>query len=336
MTGPGTLSFWWKASTETNLDVLTFSIDGSAKATISGNQNWQKRTYDLLDGTFLLEWEYNKNALLTNNLDQVWVDEVVFGPIAPIITNSPASQTADQGSTVNFTAGVRGTPPLSYQWLFNGAPLVNGPSVSGANAINLRLSGVQLNQAGLYSLQVGNVAGVSNSGVAILTVLPTFPIAEALDIADYTWTTGAPGWIGQAVNTHDGVDAARSPVTADSGSATMQATIAGPGTVIFWWKVSSQTNSDSLIFYIGAAEQARISGEVDWQQRTFSVPAGNQTIKWTYAKNASGLAGQDRSWVDQLVFIPTPPTITSHPVGTNIDQGNTATFTQAVIRNLAR
>ena len=327
--GPGTLSFWWRASTETNADIMTFTLDGSTMATISGNQTWQKKTYDLLDGAYVLEWKYEKNGLFTNNLDQVFLDEVVFAPIAPIITNQPVAQTIDQGSTLNLSAGIRGTPPLVYQWMHQGVPLTNGGNVSGATTAALRITGIQLSQAGSYSLQVGNVVGTTNSASALVTVLPTFPIAEALDITGYTWTTGSPGWIGQNVTTHDGVDAARSPVTAHSATASMQATIAGPGTVNFWWKVSSQTNSDALIFYVGSSEQARISGETEWRQASFSIPAGNQVIKWTYSKNSSVVAGQDRGWVDQLVFVPTPPTVTTHPVGTNVDQGATPSFSVA-------
>lgn len=327
--GPGTLSFWWRASTETNVDLLTFEINGSAMATISGNHNWQQKTYDLGSGSQRLEWIYNKSGLLTNNMDQVFVDQVVFGPILPIVTNQPVAQTADQGSTVQFTAGIRGTPPLTYQWLHNGSPLVNGGNVSGANTATLRITGVQLEQAGNYSLQVGNVVGTTNSLNALLTVLPTFPIAEALDHYDYVWTTGNPGWIGQNITTFDGVDAVKSPVTGNSSSSSMQATIAGPGALSFWWKVSSQTNGDELIFYTNNTRVAGISGEVGWTQRSLNLVPGNHVVRWSYTKNSSTVAGQDRGWVDQLVFIPTPPTVTTHPAPANVDQHTSASFSVA-------
>ncbi len=332
--GPGTLSFWWRASTETNVDIMSFEINGAITSEISGNHNWSQKTYDLDSGTFVLTWNYNKSGLFTNGLDTVFLDQVVFAPIAPILTNQPVARVIDQGSAVSFTAGVRGTPPLSYQWFLNGSPLVNGGGISGARTLTLNLSGVQLAQAGYYSVEVSNVVGAVNSLPAALTVLPTFPIAEAIDNADYAWTTGSPGWIGQNQTTFDGVDAVKSPTTANSGSSTMQATLAGPGTVQFKWKVSSQTNNgtggDELIFYTNNTALARISGEVGWEQRSFSILPGNQIVKWTYAKNASVTNGQDRGWVDQFVFIPTPPSVTTHPAGTNVDQGASTTFTVGV------
>ena len=82
----------------------------------------------------------------------------------------------------------------------------------------------------------------------------------------------------------------------------MDMTVQGPGTISFWWKVSSEPANDTLRFYIGAAEKARTSGEKGWQLRRFTVPAGPQLLKWIYRKNAAVVRGQDRAWVDQVVF----------------------------------
>jgi len=61
-------------------------------------------------------------------------------------------------------------------------------------------------------------------------------------------------------------------------------------TVRFWWKVSSEINHDFLTFAVGRTAQAAISGEQDWQQFTYDVPAGPQMLVWTYSKDGSGSA----------------------------------------------
>jgi hypothetical protein len=71
--------------------------------------------------------------------------------------------------------------------------------------------------------------------------------------------------------------------------------------VSFWWKVSAETNIDTFRFYVGGEVQAQISGSVDWEQRTFAVPAGDQELKWKF-KNR-GTTGQDRGWLDQVEFV---------------------------------
>ena len=42
-------------------------------------------------------------------------------PTAVTITQQPASQTVQAGSSVTFTVGATGTPPLAFQWYKNGA-----------------------------------------------------------------------------------------------------------------------------------------------------------------------------------------------------------------------
>jgi len=94
--------------------------------------------------------------------------------------------------------------------------------------------------------------------------------------------------------------------------------VAGPITVQFWWKVSSAADHGILSFSAGGTMLTNISGEVDWQQCTVSVPPGNQILQWTYAKDGSAAAGQDAAWVDQLQLIPQPPVISTQPASQNI------------------
>jgi hypothetical protein len=84
--------------------------------------------------------------------------------IAPALTSQPASQTVLAGATATFTVTATGTPPLSYQWGFNGT------NIAGATGTSLTLSNVQPAQAGTYSVQVTNAYGSTNSANAILTV----------------------------------------------------------------------------------------------------------------------------------------------------------------------
>src|SRR6185295_6423768 len=114
-------------------------------------------------------------------------------------------------------------------------------------------------QSGNYFVVVSNAIDSATSSNALLVVTALLPLAEALDGTNLVWTTnGAPPWIGQTNTTHDGADGARSGAIGDSTTTSFQASVNGPGTVSFWWKVSSQTNSDYLAFYFGSSEQARI------------------------------------------------------------------------------
>ena len=47
-----------------------------------------------------------------------------------------------------------------------------------------------------------------------------------------------------------------------------------------------------------------ISGEVDWQQKNISIPAGSHSIKWVYSKDPYVGLGSDCGWVDKVSFTP--------------------------------
>src|SRR6185295_14769814 len=91
----------------------------------------------------------------------------------PQITAQPTNLTVVIGQTATFSAGVNGSAPLGYQWLFNGVPL------AGANNPVLTFSNTQPSRAGAYQLQVSNTVGIALSSNATLTVIvpPTVTIA---------------------------------------------------------------------------------------------------------------------------------------------------------------
>ena len=128
---------------------------------------------------------------------------------------------------------------------------------------------------------------------------------DAVDAPTLTFqAAGNVGWTPQRTVTFDGVDAARSGVITDGQNTRLETYVTGPGTVSFWWKVSSEPTNDQFRFYIGDAEQARITGEVDWQFRSFSVPSGSSVLlKWRYSKSNGGNGGLDAGFVDQIQYI---------------------------------
>ncbi len=166
--------------------------------------------------------------------------------------------------------------------------------------------------AGSYAvtLTATNVTG-SGTGVLQLTVLPAL-LAEALDApAALAFTSGGDApWLVDNTAVHDGVASARSGVIMNNGKQSfLQTTVTGPGRLTFWWKVSSEAdatqNYDILNFTLDGNELAQIGGELDWAQRTFTLPAGAHTLRWAYTKDPYVSVGADAGWVDGMTFVPT-------------------------------
>jgi hypothetical protein len=85
--------------------------------------------------------------------------------IPPSIAAQPTNQSAAAGTTVSFIVAASGSPPLSYQWQFNGTNL------DGAIFEVLTLTNVQPEHSGAYLAAISNPAGTTNSSAALLTVV---------------------------------------------------------------------------------------------------------------------------------------------------------------------
>jgi hypothetical protein len=143
------------------------------------------------------------------------------------------------------------------------------------------------------------------NGNYTITALNTLPLDVTLDTSTLAWKTGgnAP-WLGEnSAAAFDAADLAGSGPIGDGQSSIVQTVVTGPGTLTFRWKVSSQSG-DHFSFSLNGTQQASITGDVDWTLRTQNISAGTHTLTWQYLKNASGSAGSDRAFLDQVIYTP--------------------------------
>ena len=189
----------------------------------------------------------------------------------------------------NYYLSIGGTSLSSYSGLLDDVQIYSG--VLSANEV-----------AALYS----------NPGSTVTNT--TIPLDEALNATNLAWTTsGDASWFGQTTHTHDNVAAAQSGAIGDNGQTRIETTVAGPGTLSFWWKVSSETNFDYLDFLIDGFSQNSMSGDSGWQQQTYPIGAGSHTLRWNYYKDSSGSDGLDAGFLDEVSFVATPPPDTNTP-----------------------
>jgi M6 family metalloprotease-like protein len=230
--------------------------------------------------------------------------QVGYGNVPPQIVAQPQNRTVTANNAVTFTINAAGAPVLTYQWFLNTTP------INGATANSYTIQNATPADQGNYWVRVSNGFGSTDSLPALLTVVDGVSLASALDTTGLTWNTGGQApWESDLATTHDGTDAAQSMTISDNQESWLEMRIInGPGQLSFWWKVSSELVWDSLEFSIdGVVQSFGISGEVDWQQMNYFIPAGNHLVRWRYSKDVAVRAGQDRGWVDQVSFVPDSP-----------------------------
>ena len=92
--------------------------------------------------------------------------------VAPEFVTHPANIVSRPFSNVTFTASVKGSLPLRFQWWYE------GNEIPGATNLTLTISNVQPSRAGNYSVQVTNQYGSAISSNAQLKVPVVFALAD--------------------------------------------------------------------------------------------------------------------------------------------------------------
>ena len=92
---------------------------------------------------------------------------ILINPFHPVIldTNLPADVTVVENRPFTLRCVADASPPIAYQWFFNGGP------ISGANSPTYSVARATAAEAGEYYCMVSNPVGSTNSRTATVTVI---------------------------------------------------------------------------------------------------------------------------------------------------------------------
>jgi methionine-rich copper-binding protein CopC len=162
---------------------VTFTV--SATGTGSLSYQWQLNGVDLVNGADIsgatTDMLKIKNAQAANagsysvivsdtssSVSSATATLTVAAP--PLITTQPRSKVVAVDSSLSFTVGATGTPPLSYRWKRNGANLSNNSIYSGTATATLTITSAHTAEGGGYTVVVTDAVGSVTSAKATLTV----------------------------------------------------------------------------------------------------------------------------------------------------------------------
>jgi len=183
----GNISFWYKVSSESGYDFLTFYVDGAEIGSWSGTVDWTQGTYPLTTGTHNLKWEYSKDVSVSTGSDCAWIDEITFPvsvnptSLAKVMPNTEVfgsvNQTSDrsltgykvwrliQGQETNEAAWTTLTPNTITATAFQDTGWTSLPDGTYLWGIKAVYTGGALSQAGFSNTvpritQIGTIAGI--------------------------------------------------------------------------------------------------------------------------------------------------------------------------------
>ena len=340
VSGEGTLSFWWRVSSHPGRGVLSVSVDGVEWTAISGERGWARVEVPVTrSGTHSVVWTYRRDGSASRGSDCGWVDEVEWRPsLGNALDNASLVFDTDEdaawygqmdeshfggsaarsggigyGGATRLATAVFGAGTLTFWWKVSSMEDYDklAVSVDGTEVANISgergwaLMRVPVRGAGLHTVvwsyrKYGSTPHGSDCGW--VDQVAWMPLGAALGNTTLAFDTdGEAAWFVQTEVSHSGGSAARSGAIGDDGETRLTTTVPGPGTLSFWWKVSSERNYDKLSVSVDDRVKASLSGEQGWVRQTLTITEDDShTIAWTYGKNGSASRGSDCGWVDDV------------------------------------
>jgi endonuclease/exonuclease/phosphatase family metal-dependent hydrolase len=318
VTGPGEVRFWWRMIPNPGWGSYAAFQRGNSLIHYTYTTPWTNLSYNVPSGVHTLRWSHI-NYSVNPVSSAIMVDRITFTPytnafmiVSPLSITSSVMEgnssliltTFVQNAGVGFMSVTARTTsawidiqPSNYTIIGGPFPIRMYPNLDGFTP-------------GVTNAKIVLDAPGAQSGVQTVTVQIVIAtnISPSTGSTNFLWSGGGnTPWFAQTNNTHDGISAARSGSIGNNGRTWIEVEAIGPGTLSFWWKVSSEPSWDYLNMYLnGTLTTNRITGEINWQQRLFTFTAGVHRVRWEYAKDTSVAEGLDAAWLDEVIMSGVP------------------------------
>lgn len=149
--GPGNLSFQWKADTIEGADVVELRLgDSSVEGSLTGATEWAAFLLEIPDGEWPVQWLFKRHPQSPAGSSRAWIDQIVYTPVTiPILTTTPAADVTIAGASLggNVTGdGGRAVTERGIVWSIDPEPTVEEDTVvtggTGTGSFTVPVSGL--------------------------------------------------------------------------------------------------------------------------------------------------------------------------------------------------
>ncbi|MFZ5941180.1 MAG: C25 family cysteine peptidase, partial [Bacteroidota bacterium] len=235
----------------------------------------------------------------------------------------------DPGETLDFEWVLRNEghfPAYSLSAAYSGGPSGNWLSLAGADELAEILAGAKgvlqfratVSAEAKDSLYQSSAFRCSNgtyftSDSLRLFVGRAFETFQYGDFSFFDWQADPQyPWTIDSAMAFNGRYSARSADIADLQHSDLELYVNNSvaDSVSFYFRISSESGYDYLIFYIDTLEAKRWSGLSGWKRYSCLVGEGTHRLLWRYEKDKSISTGEDAAWIDEIV-LPGDPVLQS-------------------------
>jgi hypothetical protein len=226
---------------------------------------------------------YNR-ALTENEISNIYLASNAgksTQPSAPVIVGQPASQQICPGKNANLNVGVSGTPPLYFQWSFNGT------QIESATNYSLTVTNFQAVNEGLYAVTVTNNLGSAISSNALLSIKNPITAPQGL----LGWWKGESNILDSAGNANGYLT---NGASFDTGQVGTGLSFDGLGSQVIITNVKSFNFGTNQNFSVEAWIKAQ--SPLDYSSRTIVTkavtPDSSRSVGWALSLQSGTLVFQ--------------------------------------------
>ena len=284
LVGPCEYTFGWKTPAPSS--VLRWYFDGEEKASVDYNTIfWKNVSVSVPAGEHTITWAFS--TTMSGCLGMVVIPRKKVRWRANVLF--PDSYMNIQYLTL--TGEARDIPDYAFEGC---AALASADIPSSVTNIGVSaFAGCSGLTSVVIPESVERLAPMAFLGCASLTEV-TIPckFLDAFNFISNDWTLLSMD--------SNGKDEYKSAPIGNIASTTMslKLNVQDAFTFTFDWKVSSESFHDYLKWYLDGVQKGSIHGtNQTWRSVSVSLPVGEHTITWTYAKDAAKADGEDCGWV---------------------------------------
>jgi len=142
----------------------------------------------------------------------------------------------------------------------------------------------------------------------VVTPIPNSPALQGA-VENFLFDLYSTDWTSAAFNGALNSNVAKSGPVDPGETSSMILEVEGPATVAFDWGIASDPTDNSYFqFRVNNQSYGSIDGNQDLHRRTFEVPPGSHSLKFTFVRDASSgdpfYAGLSEGYLDELVITP--------------------------------
>lgn len=142
----------------------------------------------------------------------------------------------------------------------------------------------------------------------VVTPIPNNPALQGA-VENFLFDLYSTDWTASPFNGALNSNVAKSGPVDPGETSSMILEVEGPATIAFDWGIASDSTDNSYFqFLVNNENYGSIDGNQDLHRRTFEVPPGSHSLKFTFARDASSgdpmYAGLSEGYLDELVITP--------------------------------